>query len=128
MALSRIFTFGWSDNGNPLSNAVTITSEGTDDRDVTVGATTNDVEVSIAFTMAGLKAIYIAATNTVTLETNSSSAADDTFTITAGSPFVWTYTSGITTPFTADVTKFYLSNAGGSSSTVQIRVIRDATP
>lgn len=89
---------------------------------------TNDVEVAVVFTMAQLIGISINSDKDVTLETNSSSAADDTFTIKAGKTFYWSKNTGVPNPFTANVTKFFFSNAGASAATVRIRILRDGTP
>lgn len=89
---------------------------------------TNDVEVAVVFTMAQLICISINSDKDVTLETNSSSAADNTYAIKAGKTFYWGKNTGIANPFTANVTKFFFSNAGAGAATVRIRILRDGTP
>jgi len=74
-----------------------------------------------------LKMIMIFSDQTITLETNSPSAADQTITITAGVPFVWIYESGITNPITTDVTALYATNASGSTANLEIRKLEDPT-
>lgn len=95
---------------------------------MTISSSSSDVEVTIAFEMAGLQAIVIYSDVTLTLETNDGSSADDTFTITAAKPFVWYKDSGVPNPFTADVTGFFFTNGTGGNATVNIRGVADATP
>lgn len=90
-------------------------------------ATTNK-EVDVAFALAKLKAIYLYASQDVTVKTNSTGSPDDTISLVAEKPLVW-YTGGsFANPFTADVTKLYITNASGSDATVRLRALVDVTP
>lgn len=130
MAIEHTLSFGWqSGSGTPLSASVVVSSEGEDNREVTVPLATNDVEVAIAFVLASLKSIYILSDKDVTLETNSASAPDNTFALKANKPFVWYSDSGVLNPFlTNPVTKFFFSNAGAANATVKIKCLKDSTP
>lgn len=121
-------TKGVSGLGDTMTNSVVITDDGGMALDVTIPGSTADVEVEIQFDTSRLKYIYIEASGTLTLETNSSSAADDTFTLTADHPFEWDSQSGIPNPFTADVTKFFLSRGSAGSVDVNIVMVKDPTP
>lgn len=93
-----------------------------------ISGATNNVEVAVVFTMAQLIGISINTDKDLTLETNDSGTPDDTFALKAGKTFYWSKNTGVANPFTADVTKFYFSNAGASAATVRIRILRDGTP
>jgi hypothetical protein len=110
-----------------VDKTVEVTADGLDSREVqiTVGS---DREVSVAFTLAALKGYYIVSDQALTLETNSSSAPTDTIILAAGKPLVWNESSGNAKHFTADVTKFFFTNAAAVTANVSIRVAKDATP
>ena len=127
MALSAAMTVTVI-NGDTVQSTVSTTGEGIANRDVAVGNGVTDKEVAIAFLAASLQFMLITTDKDLTLETNDGAAADDTFTLKAGVPFFWQKNSGITNPFTADVTKFFFTNAGGTSASVKIRCMFDATP
>jgi hypothetical protein len=119
----------WQRGADSLSGSNTFTADGELNLEVTVNATTNDVAVAATLTIANLKALFIVSDRDVTLETNSSSAADDTIALKAGRPLMWDSTAGyFDNPFSVDVTALYLSNAGNAAATVKIRALYDATP
>jgi hypothetical protein len=67
----------------------------------------------------------------VKIETNSSSAPADTFTLKAGCPLVWYADGGLPNPFSVDVTKIYITNAlltAANDAVVELRMMLDATP
>lgn len=87
-----------------------------------------DKLLNIAFTYADLQSFYLLSDQDVTVETNSGSAADDTLTVAANVPYEWQADSPHANPFTADVAALYVTNASGSTATIKIRVLNDATP
>ena len=120
----------WQDDGDVLNSVETITEtdEGVQKLSVAVDAETADVEASLAFAVAQLSGYYLLSDQDVTLETNSSSEADDTIALKANTAVEWTADGGHISLFTVDVTKIFLSNAGETAATVKIRVLTDATP
>lgn len=106
---------------------VEVTGDGHDGRSVQI-TSGNDRNVLIAFTLAALKGYYIVSDQDLTLETNSSSAADDTIAMVANKPLVWYDGCGYDKHFTADVTTLYFSNAGATTANLTIDVLKDATP
>jgi len=96
--------------------------------DVTVPDESSDMLVNFALDVSQIKAIYIVADQDVTLETNDSGSPDDTISLAAGVPYVWTTDSYDSCLLTADITKLYFTNASGSEATVQLEVVHDATP
>lgn len=101
----------WNGGGASLPAAVNKTRDGETNRTVTVPEGTADVEVSIAFLAAALALFDLVPTGPVKVETNSSSAPDDTFYVDGNSFMTWVRGGGIANPFTADVTKLFLSDA-----------------
>lgn len=75
-----------------------------------VGASQTDLLVPMAFTTANLMSIFLLSDQNMTLETNSGGSPSNTFSLVANVPFVWQYQSGVTNPFSADVTAFYVTN------------------
>jgi hypothetical protein len=128
MSISNTLTLSWARGSETLSKSVSDSSEGALDRDVTVSNGVSNREVALEFTTAGLSAIYIVSDQDVTLETNDGTSPDDTFTLSAGKPFVWFSGCGWPCPFTEDVTALFITNASGATANVQIRGIADATP
>lgn len=93
--------------------------------------------INLAFTVAGLKSIWLLSDQVITIKTNSSSVPDDTIILAAGVPLEWntgyTHTVGGVTPwpacpFTAPVTKIYVANSSGTTANLSCRVLADATP
>jgi hypothetical protein len=89
---------------------------------------TTDQLVSLAFILAELLAFYMVSDKALTIETNSSSAPQETISLAAGVPFVYVPGAGLASPFGGNVTALYATNASGSAAALQIRVLVDATP
>lgn len=127
MAISHTLSFSVATSSGTVSQSQSVSSDGeiNSDFSATGSATT---EVNIVFTTASLKSIFILSDGALTLKTNSSGAPDDTISIAASTPFVWTSTSGVTCPFTANVTNTYWTNASATARSVNVRIIKDVTP
>lgn len=83
-----------------------------------IPASSTNYQVPLTFVTAKLKAAYLIASATMTLKYNSTSSPAPSITLAAGVPYLWTLASGITSPFTADVTTLYVtSSAGGDLRT-----------
>ena len=128
VSTTHLVTINWKNGNNQILGSVSKSSDAEDNRDVTLTASEANKEVAIAFDTADLISIYILSTQDVTLETNSSSAADDTITIKAGRPFFWQKDTGVDNPFSANVTTTFLTNGAASAADVQIRILKDGTP
>jgi hypothetical protein len=123
----RISTTWIGGNGSVTATQI-VQGGGEDNRNIELAGNAADVQVDLAFATARLKSFFIVADQDVTLETNSSSAAADSFELAAGVPLIWTEGSGIENPFGVDVTKIYLSNGAADAAIVQLRVLVDPTP
>lgn len=101
--VSRTFTESVSANGESVFS------------DLVPHSTTNQHAVK-AYTKANLKSLCLFSDQAVTLKTNSSSTPQDTITLQAGKPVLWSLSqdgSGAC-PFSNDVTDLYWTNASGS--------------
>ncbi len=96
--------------------------------EVAVAAETNDVQVLANVDLTYLKAVHITSDQDVTLETNSSSAADDTIALKANNALIWAHDSYFANPFSVDISALYFSNAGATAATVKIWILTDSTP
>lgn len=97
--------------------------------DETVAIAGTDILVNIAFPVANVKSFYIVSDKDLTLETNNSAAPINTIALKANVPYHWVAADSYDTfKLTADVTKFYFTNASGALATVRCRVIYDPTP
>lgn len=130
MSVSYVITPTLREGNNSLAVAVTKTQDGQATFSGTLATGVSNQEISIAFTTTNLEVIYISTTQDLTLETNSGSAADDTISLKANVPFLWMKNSGIAVPFVGNsgaITKLFLSNASGSTATIEIRVLKDTS-
>jgi hypothetical protein len=95
-----------------------------------VNASTTNQEISyfVDFSQLGAQSCMVLySTQDLTIKTNSSGSPTDTITLTANGARVWAGGES-SCPFSADVTKIYVTNATGSAATVTILVCYDATP
>ena len=106
----------------------TLTGDNQQAWEVAVAAETNDVQVLANVDLTYLKAVHITSDQDVTLETNSSSAADDTIALKANNALVWAHDSYFANPFSVDISALYFSNAGATAATVKIWILTDSTP
>jgi hypothetical protein len=121
-------TLAWTRNGETISKGVNLTIEGEQNVDVTVPGSTSDVHVLATVDVSALGLVFISSDQDITIETNSSSAADETITIAAGKPLIWYTGCGWTNPFATDITALYLTRGAAGDATVNIRFGYDATP
>jgi hypothetical protein len=111
---------------NPSAQSI-ITSEGHIEDSVSIPVQA-DKEVAVAFALADLKSIMVFVTGNLTLETNSGSAADNTFALKTDEPLIWNNKMKCANPFDEDVTAFFFTNATASPVTVDIYILLDVTP
>ncbi len=93
----------------------------------TIPASTTNLLIDIAFTVAGLKSCWISSDKAVTIKTNDSTTPQETITIAAGIPLIWNANSGVN-QFAGDVTAMYVSNADTGPAEMKIRILHDKTP
>lgn len=90
--------------------------------DSVAGSTTNK-HYAVAVTKAQIVSMALYSSQAVTIKTNSSTTPQETITLTAGQQIVWFSTSTDTCPFSADVTGFYVTNAGSTASSIKFRFL-----
>lgn len=101
------------------------TAEGSDSLKIIVDPGVTNKLVEVTFTYADIELFLLGSDNEVTVKTNSSSVPDDTLTIKAGSCVVYASNSSFSNPFTADVTAFYVTNAGSEPATIFMMCLND---
>lgn len=85
-----------------------------------------DKAIAVAIDEDNLKFFWLKSDQDVTIETNSGSAAQETFALTANVPVVWTGSG--TKPIADDVTGLFVTNASGQPATIVLEAIVDPTP
>jgi hypothetical protein len=110
--------------GEPMEE---VTSDGLKSYDISLSGAQTDAAVAFTCDQSHVKAICMVSTAAVTIETNSSSAPDDTISLLANKPLLWSLANdGLgRCPFSGDVTGLFLTSAGTFALT--IRVIEDIT-
>lgn len=115
--------------GNSVNKSVQASSGQEISIDETIPDAQTDLAVAFAAVRAKIQMLIIVSDRALTLETNSGSAADDTFTLEAGKPIIWYSGIGIaiTDLFSADITGLFVTNASGGNALLQIRALIDPT-
>ncbi len=100
------------------------------DASVSVANGQTDKPLSIGgIDISQLKAIWLDSDQDVLIESNSSSAPDDSIALKANVPYIWMEGSPAPLLLTADVPSvLYCTNASGQAATVRLRAVMDATP
>ncbi len=80
-------------------------------------STTNLLIPFIAVTLANLQSLFIVADGPLTLKGDSSGSPEETITLAANVPLVWTAGCGLANPLTAPLnTGFYATNPSGTTA------------
>lgn len=90
-----------------------------------------DVLVNFALDVSQIKALFILSDQDLTIETNNAGpdpAPDDTISLVAGVPLVWTHDSYYANLLTTDITALYVTNASAAAARLRIEALHDATP
>jgi len=106
--IQTIVTFSGAASGSMTGQVV--------DTGGTFAATTNTfpaasagASLTMAFTKANLQSFYLVADQNCTVKTNSNSTPQDTITLVAGVPYVWSLSAGLTNPFGGNVTSAFVT-------------------
>lgn len=84
--------------------------------DDTVAATTTNKEFDLAVTKANILSMVLTCDKAVTVKTNSSSTPQETITLAAGQAIVWASDHTESAPFSSNITKFFVTNAGSAAA------------
>ena len=128
MAFSQTLDQTSSGASKPVTQSNTYTGSGQASVDETIADNTTDGVVDIAINVSEIKLLIMLSDQDMTIKTNSSGAPDDTISLLANVPLIWTSDSYYTNKLTVDVTKLYVTNASGSDASLKIEVLVDATP
>ena len=124
LGVVHTITINWQSTvGGSFKQSVKLTGAKEVDFDFTVAGGVVNQQFSLALTKAAVQVIYIFCDQNVTIKTNSTSTPQDTITITAGNPFLWSAGSGIANPLVGDVTTAYVSNPGSTVGNLTIRCL-----
>jgi hypothetical protein len=128
--MSFIHTIGrvWHSGGKTCSRETN--HEGSLEKNLneTIAAEQTDFEVVYELDVSAIQAVFITCDQDVTLETNSGSAPDDTLSLKAGVPYVWTTDDYSACLLTSDITSLFVTNAGSEAANLEIYCLVDATP
>lgn len=94
----------------------------------TVADSVTDGQINVAIDVSAVKSFMLVSDQAVTVETNDGTTPDDTLTLVANEPYEWTENSEHTFLLGTDVTALFVTNASGSTATIQLEAIVDATP
>lgn len=90
---------------------------------------TDKVLVMGGIDVSQVVAVYMHSTAALTIETNHTAATGgNTITLAADVPLIWCTGAPFSNPLTNDVTAAYATNSSGSSATLNVMVVQDATP
>jgi len=129
MAFTHTTTIGYkSDAGTITSTSEVLTGDGEANYDGVIPGGTTNAEVDLVAAHANIRSMVLFSNVATTVKVNSSSAPDDTINLPAGGQVVWNTNHPEACPFTVDVTKLFITNAGAAAATVKIRILLDSTP
>lgn len=128
MAITHIHTLSWTRAGETITKQVTLQSDAEDNREIAVASDATDFEVAWVVDVTQVVGIYMVAGSALTLETNADDATGgQTITLAADKPFVWYAGCGLTNPLTPDIDSLFVTNTGGTATTLYIRLLIDST-
>jgi hypothetical protein len=117
-----------STGGASVQGAVATVADAEDNRDITVPPATTDMPVALTLAFAQLKSLFMLSDKDVSFQTNNAAVPIDTINLKANVPYQWVSAGGVTNPITTNITSVFLTNAGATAATVQIRIAVDSTP
>ncbi len=126
MSITHTTRTQWTspNGGVEISGTVSETADAEQNRSLAIAAAA-DQEFDLDFLFADLKSVFMLATEAMTVETNATDhAGGDEIELVADVPFAWTASSGLPNPFTANVTKIYVTAA--TAGQLDIRILFDS--
>ena len=109
--------------GTITSTTDTYTADAEYALDDQVAASTTNKEFDLSLTKANIKSMVLYSDQAVTILTNSTGAPSDTIQLAAKLQLVWNTDSHFSIPFSANVTKFFVTNAGGVAANIKFRFL-----
>jgi len=129
MAAVHTIIQNWSDGRKQLvtSTQYSATGEAAIEGE-TIADSATDYQINIAIDVTAVVSFFMLSDQDITVETNNGGAPDDTISLSADIPYIWTTDSYDSFQLGTDVTALFITNASGSTATLNVRVIQDATP
>ena len=116
MAKQMDMTYAAASSGETISSVITVTSGGLIiNIDETLPASSTDLQFSIAFAYAKLKAYIIRTSAAMTLQFNNSTTGVPELSMAAGQAVAWHANDPHANLFTADVTTLYVTSSAGGT-------------
>jgi hypothetical protein len=72
-------------------------------------AASTNTAFTMAFNYANLQSFWLVASQNCTIKTNSTGSPANTINLVAGVPYYWSLSSGLTNPFTVNITTAYMT-------------------
>jgi hypothetical protein len=127
MALTHIYTRACKDTAGVSFTGTDIVTDDTElNFDGTIATSGTNIEIDWTCTAANLQSIALFSDQAAVIKTNSSGAPQETITLVANSPTIWTRAvdGAGKIPFSGNVTKMYVTNPSGSVAAMfKIRAI-----
>lgn len=127
MAIDMQITEAVVAGGKSLTKSSTYTGDARLSREVEVATAETDYLIAMVLDVSEIDGIYIVSDQTVTFETNNGAAPAETISLVADVPYLWTTSSYFTNLLATDITAIYITNASGSTATINIEVVFDST-
>ena len=128
MTCSAKIKRGWSYLGEQLDRDEDVSAGELVTIEEAIADSETDKLVALTLDVSQLKAMYLECDQDVTLETNDGSTPDDTISLSANVPQLWSESDGASLrPLTVDVTGLYVTNASGSTANLKGRFLVDPT-
>jgi hypothetical protein len=129
MSLSYVLERTLIAAGNTIRSRETITGDATQEFDGTLAAAALNQQITLAWTVASMKGLYILSDKATVIKTNSSGSPADTITLVANVPLIWSPDDPLANPITTNVSTIYATNPDpDNAATLQIYVLKDGTP
>lgn len=96
--------------------------------DEEVADSETDYEITAALDVSEIAALAIMSSEDVLLEINDGAGAGGSVSLVADKPLLWDENSYYSNLFAADWTSIFITNASGSSATITVLAVGDATP
>jgi hypothetical protein len=93
-----------------------------------VATAETDKEVDLVMDVSEIAALYINSTQDVLLEVNDGAGTGGSISLVADVPYVWHSSSYHTNLLGTDITAIFITNASGSTATIDMHFVYDATP
>ncbi len=114
-----------TDAGSIASTTDSYTGDAENDLEAVIAPSTVNEEFDLVVTVAKIISMVVYSDQALVIKTNSTSAPGNTVTLAAKKQVVWNTDSVMTKPFSTDVTKLFVSNAGASTAALKIRVLEN---